>query len=249
MQITEVPFNLKQYYHQCKEEHKYNGFVADLYCQNKNNIDSPIFIEIKVTHECSEAKKASGIRIIEITIRSEEDILNIIQSNQLIEGKNVQLYNFKKKELIGDNYKIPFHKFILYPSTKVYIDTATYTCQNYNTHRKGIFEISLPLEASLLYTTTNGGLYKIGKTLAYNKGLLKNDCYLCKWVAQDIDGQHICKLYKRCRTSKYCEDNNSSTCSYFKADSKEIDNILKIFNNNIKQACPIDIWKRNQECL
>uniref|UniRef100_UPI002597355A competence protein CoiA family protein n=1 Tax=Bacteroides acidifaciens TaxID=85831 RepID=UPI002597355A len=89
-----VQFDLKKYYSKCTTEHKYNGFIADLYCERDNNTNSPLFIEIFVTHECSHEKKNSGIRIIELTIQSEEDILNIVNSSKLIENGMVRLYNF-----------------------------------------------------------------------------------------------------------------------------------------------------------
>lgn len=89
--------NLKKYYSKCVREKKYKDFVADLYCEKENN---PLFIEIFVTHKCSEEKKLSGIRIIEIGITSEEDIFNITNSNVLKESDNIRLYNFKRNKML-----------------------------------------------------------------------------------------------------------------------------------------------------
>lgn len=75
-------FNLKDYYRNCEREIRYekNGhtYVADLLCFPKNVNHDPLFIEICVTHPCEEEKIASGIRIIEFVIKSEEDIDEII---------------------------------------------------------------------------------------------------------------------------------------------------------------------------
>ena len=67
-----VQFDLKTYYSRCIQEHRCKDFIADLYCENKTNPNLPIFIEVFVTHECSQEKKKSGIRIIELSIQSKK---------------------------------------------------------------------------------------------------------------------------------------------------------------------------------
>ncbi|MBQ1972856.1 MAG: hypothetical protein II222_00670 [Paraprevotella sp.] len=89
-------YNLKKFYTSCIIEHKYKGFIADIFCINKKENGEPIFIEIYVTHKCEEEKLNSGIRIIEIKIQNEEDIDEIISSNELKENKKIKLFNFKK---------------------------------------------------------------------------------------------------------------------------------------------------------
>lgn len=49
-------YDLKKYYSTCTKEHRYKGFIADLFCENKTKPDAPIFIEIFVTHECTQKK-------------------------------------------------------------------------------------------------------------------------------------------------------------------------------------------------
>lgn len=238
----EVAYNLKEYYIQCTQEHKYGGFVADLYCENRNNSNTPLFIEIKVTHECSQNKKDSGVRIIEIPIQSEEDILNITRTNHLSENRNVKLYNFKRKISLSEDYKLPFQKFILHPSTKSFVDKETYSCRNYNTYRKGIYEISMPYDDCIPTFLFHGGLSMIGKAMAYNEKFLEKDCLLCSWKAQDMSGMNFCKLYKKCGNPKYCKENDSTKCSMFRADLNEIRNAIDAFYNYLKQ-CKIDVWK------
>lgn len=79
-----------------------------MYCENKTNPNLPIFIEVFVTHECSQEKKKSGIRIIELSIQSEEDILDIVNSTNLNECEKVKLYNFKRKEVLAKDFTQPF---------------------------------------------------------------------------------------------------------------------------------------------
>ena len=236
-----VKYNLKNYYTKCAREHGHQGFIADLFCEHNSKPNVPIFIEIDVTHKCSPAKINSGIRIIEIPIQSEEDILNITSSVHLIENKTVRLYNFIRKESLSENYNLPFQKFILFPSTKSYVDKETYSCKNYN-KRKGIYEISMPYDDCIHYFLSNGGLSMFGKAMAYNDKFLEKDCQICRWRAQDMSGTYFCKLYKKCGNPKYCKDNDSSKCEMFKVDLDEIKNALDAFNEHLKQG-NIDIWK------
>lgn len=238
----EVPYNLKNYYAKCTREYGHQGFIADLFCEHNSNPDAPIFIEIDVTHKCSQDKINSGIRIIEIPIQSEEDILNITRSVRLIEGKTVRLYNFKRKESQSENYKQPFQKFILFPSTKSYVDRESYSCKNYK-KRKGVYEISMPYDDCIPYFLFNGGLSMIGKAMAYNDKVLDKDCQICRWKAQDMSGIYFCKLYKKCGNPKYCKDNDCSKCEMFKVDLNEIRNAVDAFNEYLKQGY-IDLWKK-----
>lgn len=240
----EVKYNLKNYYTKCTREHGHQGFIADLFCEHNSKPNAPIFIEIDVTHKCSSDKINSGVRIIEIPIQSEEDILNITRSVHLIENETVRLYNFIRKESLSDNYKQPFQKFILFPSTKSYVDRETYSCKNYN-KRKGIYEISMPYDDCIPYFLFNGGLSMVGKAMAYNDKFLKKDCQICRWKAQDMSGIYFCKLYKKCGNPKYCKDNDSSKCEMFKVDLDEIKKAIDAFNEHLKQE-NIDIWKIQQ---
>lgn len=79
---------------------------------------------------------------------------------------------------------------------KSYVERDTFTCRNYNHHRKGIYEISMPYDDCIPYFINSGGLYTIGKVKAYLDGYLKKDCQLCKWQAEDMSGSKFCKLYK-----------------------------------------------------
>ncbi len=242
MRTGHICYDLKKYYSRCTKERRYEGFVADLLCESDKNPTSPIFIEIFVTHECSPEKKESGIRIIEFSIQSEEDILNIVNSSRITEGDTARLYNFKRKETLMDEIGQPFQKYILYPTMKSYVDRNEYTCMNYNQHRKGIYEISMPYDECIPYFFNSGGLYVIGKVKAYLDGYLKKDCQLCKWQSTDFSGESFCKLYKKCGNPKYCKDNNALTCSMFGENKEIIQCAISDFDDYIKNN-RIEVWK------
>lgn len=235
-------FNLKKYYSKCIQEHRYGEFVPDLYCESEKYPKSPIFIEILVTHECSQEKKDSGIRIIELKIQSEDDILKIVNSSCLIEGENVRLYNFIRKDNFADDYAQSFQKYILHSTLRSYVDREFYTCRNYNHHRKGIYEISIPYDDCSLYFINSGGFYKVGKAKAYIDGYLKKDCQLCKWHSTDMMGLSFCILYKKCGNPKYCDENDSQKCSMFRVDMNVINNAISEFEEYLETG-KADVWK------
>ncbi len=183
-------------------------------------------------------RKKSGIRIIELKIESEEDILNIINSDTLEEGPKTRLYNFKREGKSEEKELRCIQKYILYPTLKSYVD-YDYTCRTYNKKRKGIYEISVPYnEENSVY-----GLYLIGKVKAYIDGFLKKDCQICKWQAKDTMGLSFCKLYKKCGKPKYCKENDASKCSMFRINSEVIGKVMVEFNDYLNRGWA-DIWKQ-----
>ena len=91
--------NLKEWYPFCEIEKGIKGkdgnnYIADILLTSDRLDFPPLLIEIFVTHECTEQKKMSGLRIAELKINSEEDILNICQSWEIAGDKGVNLYNF-----------------------------------------------------------------------------------------------------------------------------------------------------------
>lgn len=233
-------FDLKQYYHKCILEHKYKDFIADIYCEH-NSV--PLFIEINVTHECSIEKRESGIHIIEIKINSEEDIMNIINTSELIESQDIKLYNFKRPEEITYNIKQSIQKFILYPSRNSYLDKSSYDCTNYNIKRKGIYEISILYDDCIPLFINLGSFYIVGLAMAYKDGFIKKNCQLCKWQANNDFDLPICKLYKKCGNPKYCQDNNPQTCSMFKANADIINQAVCEFEQYLKENWG-EIWMK-----
>lgn len=239
-----VSFDLKKYYSKCIQEYEYKGFVADLYCESFVDPNSPIFIEIFVTHECSQKKKNSNIRIIELRIQSEEDILNIVNSIFLIESEKIRLYNFKRKEFLVDKFVRPFQKYILYPNFKSYVEQDI-SCKNYYQCRRGIYEISMPYDDCIPYFISSGGLYMIGKGKAYLDGYLKRDCQICKWQVETKDGDRLCKLYKKCGNPKFCRDNDALNCSMFRKNANVITDAVSKFDEFLRSS-NVDIWKKSK---
>lgn len=97
--------NLKEYYDTCTAEKGYyqilpdgkKKYIADLFLSNSKNSNIPATcIEIWVSHECTEDKKANGGRIIEIKILEEKDADRpLIESGD--EMLPIRFYNFQRE--------------------------------------------------------------------------------------------------------------------------------------------------------
>lgn len=234
--IEQVRFDLKQYYPDCILERGFNGFVADIFCNNKKLQSAPIFIEICVTHKCTEEKINSGIRIIEFVIQSEEDILNIINSAEIQEGEKVRLYNFKPKETSSDKVERHFQKFMVFASGKCHLERYDCTCRTY---RKGVYEISVADDLDLPFW------YDMGAAKAYADGVLQKNCQLCFFRGESSYGT-ICKKYKKCGKPQFCSDNDATQCQEFSVNRAFVRRELAKFEDYSKSH-PVDIWRLPSE--
>lgn len=91
-------FNLKEEYDTCIPEKKdsHLTYLPDLKLSSKNNPKrKPLFIEIAYTHDCTEDKINSGIKIVELKIYVEEDILQpLVENSVMIDYTSGNPYQF-----------------------------------------------------------------------------------------------------------------------------------------------------------
>ncbi|WP_146088625.1 hypothetical protein [Parapedobacter indicus] len=101
--------NLKESYDTCQLEVTYRSFRADLMLTHSKYPERPpTFLEIAVTHQCDQNKINSGIRIIELDVQTELDLIQEITENvgNLVPQKintyptkyvsAIRFYNFKR---------------------------------------------------------------------------------------------------------------------------------------------------------
>lgn len=126
-------FNLKRFYDTCIEEQSVNGFIADLLLTKSDKQErEPVLIEIQVSHKSTDQKLQSGLRIIEIHIKTEDDIQSLLRA-PIVENPNAnfgyvrdvetigfaKFYNFKKKSSYDEPLeKRSIQRFYLFPSGK-----------------------------------------------------------------------------------------------------------------------------------
>jgi len=243
-------FNLKDYYSNCEREIRYekNGhaYVADLMCFPKNPNHDPLFIEICVTHPCEEEKLASGIRIIEFVIKSEEDLDRII-GEKIIQRDNARLYNFRAKDKLSSKNKFKnsfLQKFILFPSKKGCVKTIH--CNELN-NRRGNMEITALYNDYEPEFWGDGGFFSIAYAIAFQYDNSIRHCYLCKYHTYDEwDGFGICKLYKKYGTYRESSRNDAQQCHLFRIADESIKSRKEEFDSYCSHY-PIDIWLKDNK--
>lgn len=239
-----IRFDLKEYYDVYEMEKNYDDYRADIFIGNSNNNREPVFVEIYVTHACEEKKVDSGIRIIEICIKTEQDIDDILNQKILKETDKIKLYNFKAKTKDCRIKKsIGLRKFIFYNSGKAYCENTD--CKKFRQHRlTSLLELTI-YDIGYFDDDT---LYKFGYIYAYKLGISRCSCTICRFhkLRDFLDWDYepdkpiFCCLYKKLGLPKYCSYTSAQSCSGF--------NILKPAEcNEIEEKYKdriIDIWKR-----
>ena len=241
--------DLKKYYNSCDIERTYKNFRADLFVYNNQSDKSPVFIEICVNHPCSEEKINSGIRIIEVVIKSEEDIDRIISST-ICEGDDlIKLYNFNPKSQVIDSCYKELTKFVLDKNNRgFFIPLGDVNCKTYTDRdTKSIFELTCDAGSLMEYS-----IYQMGMATAYKYKYPVRNCFLCKYHRRnedkymydegDVTLPIICCLYKKLGTNKYCRSTKAIECRAFAVDKELCDTIEKKM-----RTCYIEIWERKKE--
>ncbi len=121
-EYSTTTIDLKKYYDTCEEEVPIEGFVADLLLTNSQKPKiPPILIEVCVSHPCELEKRGSGLKIIEMKIRCEEDINELLTSNHLTEEQGwgyknkksgtVEFISFKRN--LKERMEVPIVRYVL----------------------------------------------------------------------------------------------------------------------------------------
>lgn len=93
------PFDLTRVYQQVDLEVDTHGLRPDILLTSRTA--PPLFVEIAVTHRCSADKIASGHRILELQISSENDLSAVRDRCIRDSAPNVKTYNFQRKLRTG----------------------------------------------------------------------------------------------------------------------------------------------------
>ena len=243
-------YDLKKFYDSCDIERTYDGFRADLFVYDNKYKYSPVFIEICVNHPCSEEKINAEIRIIEVIIKSEEDIANIVGTTLYESKDRIRLYNFIPKPQIIDSCYKELTKFILDENNKGwFIPLGEVNCWTYTERNaKSTFELTGDAGCIMEYS-----IYQVGMATAYKYKYPVRSCFLCKYHRRNEDKYMydegdatlpiICCLYKKLETNKYCKSIKAIKCRAFTVDKKLCDAIEK----KMRMCYYADIWERKKE--
>lgn len=214
--------NLRDTYDTCTPEKSEDKYIADLLLTNsKDDTIKPMFLEIYVTHKCSEEKINSGYKIVEIKIKKKEDAECDIIENM---GDVANSYNFMSyaNEILPP--PIWFHGFSRDPSFNDYVQFASFfLIDNGDGSYKGVSKQVNCLDIKhshkqeyVLYRSLNetscADLYELGVAKAYKEGINVRDCSICT-------KRHQCK--------DRCKINNSLGCLLFEVDINHVTRIIE----------------------
>lgn len=216
---TRVQHDLKKFYPECAIEQPYGGFIPDILCPHPK---SPLFLEVFVSHECTEEKKRSGQRIIEFNVSSEEDIDRIVYSPIIRESEKVKFYGFRQNQIFCGGFKRRLFKYVLYRSGKSFVVQENVDCRNYGSPKPGaIYEMTAGTNRDPVM------MFLVGKSMAHRDGYLPKDCSICFWLGGKL-GARICKLYKKCGNPMLCKDNDARKCRMFRPNRELIEECARM---------------------
>ncbi len=177
-------FNLKKQYSQCNVEKKYGEFIPDLCLIDDTGKHEPIFIEIWSKHKNSEKKAKSDYRIIEIRLKTAEDLENL-PKRPITESSTVTFNHFKiLRKSPEDCHPLNLMKYTLYADTlKSYVDEKTTTCVNFKSvhHSKSIFEMVCSPDE--VFSKSN--FQTLCNAFAIDRGFNIRNCYICQLYGED----------------------------------------------------------------
>lgn len=225
-------YDLTSYYSEIGIECKDGDFVPDVILHSKKRPADKIYVEIAVTHFLSEAKEHSDNKIIEIPIRSEEDIDHIRSGR--ITSENALFKGFAPKPEIvpQDQCRCASQSancFYVYTSGKAFLEqiplaeiqrklTKLKGCLAYHTislfgdreqeRGAGFREISI-------FESTRGQLFTDQVKLAAERGVPIKNCFLCRYHGSNWKGDSkesiFCKALR-----KPCSSNEASQCDLYR---------------------------------
>ncbi|MBR5644223.1 MAG: hypothetical protein IKW77_08550 [Salinivirgaceae bacterium] len=229
-------YDLKKYYDTCNVEQPIDNYIADLLLTNsKQPSIKPILIEIQVSHECEIEKKKSGLHIIELRIKDENGITDLLKTD-LKENSyadrdidNIgfaKFYGFTRKCKEPEPLEVKrINRFYLYYTGNSYVESISCKYQPENKIKtRTLFEVSIG--------ETKLSTYKMGYLLAIQNGVITRACCFCKYYRSGFDvgkgdNSTFCCLYKNYGTPKNPIETHAQECEYYRDNEEDIDFIEK----------------------
>lgn len=238
--------NLKDYYDTCEEESPVKGFeeesldkvfIADILLTNSTKPDiEPVLIEICVSHPCDEEKRNSGLKIIEIKIRNEQEIDELEQNDVLLEKRfglikerNVEFISFKRE--INERRTAKIDRYILnsMQNPNGYITQINCSKAKYKLRTASILELNLVNRNTYM----RADIFTALLWQIENKGIRR--CNFCKfYYATANEDYAICRLSKNYGKPMYPSMDEAERCN-----SYSFENYLKIDNYFIEEVTAV----------
>ena len=237
-------FDLKEFYDTCEEEKTVGDYIADLLLTNSSKPDrEPVLIEIQVSHKSTPQKRASGLRIIEIRIKTEEDIDSLL-SAPIVENPDAKFgqvrdvetigfakfHGFKKKSSVPEPLELrSIQRFYLFRSGKAFVTNMDEfkSCRSVTKkdNDKAIFEASIDS-----FYLGSPSPYEFGYAAARRNGIDVKTCQFCKYHRSGFEvgfgiNPIFCCLYKKYGTPENPEPQYAKECGYYREDRELLNEI------------------------
>lgn len=228
-------FDLTSHFKEIIIEKRNDEFIPDLLISNPDK-QHKIYIEIAVTHNLSEEKKNSGNKIIEFSLKNEDDIKQIIDFGKEGHSGIAKYYNFKQTKEIGlfCSEGECVKKIIIFSvSTKgegelvILNENATRQYINKNIknniwHIKELYEYEY-YEGLFSKNKIKGDLFLFYLAKSYKQKINVKNCLICQYHRKKMNWQErktnqiFCKFLK-----KECHSNEAINCQYFRIEKTYI---------------------------
>ncbi|MCR5759221.1 MAG: hypothetical protein K6G39_02580 [Bacteroidales bacterium] len=230
-------YDLKKFYDTSEEEKPIGDYIADILLTNSLKPDrKPVLIEIQVSHKSTPQKRDSGLRIIEIRIKTEEDITTLL-SSPIVENPDAKYGQVRDVETIGfakfhgfkKNSSAPeplaqrsIQRFYLFRSGKAFVTPMDEfkSCRDVLTkdNDKAIFEASIDS-----FYLGNPSPYEFGYAAARQHGIDVKTCQFCKYHSNGYEvgfglDPIFCRLYKKYGTPENPKPHYAKSCKYYCED-------------------------------
>ena len=237
-------FDLKEFYDTCQEEQPVGNYVADLLLTNSKKPDrEPVLIEIQVSHMSTPQKREFGFRIIEIRIKTEDDIETLLSApivenpdarfGQVRDVKTIgfaKFHGFKKKSSNPEPLALrSIQRFYLFRSGKAFVTNMDEmkSCRDVWTkdNDKAIFEASIDS-----FYLGDPSPYDYGYAAARQAGIQIKTCQFCKYHRSGFDrplglSPIFCCLHKKYGTPEEPEPQYAKDCGYYREDKALLEEI------------------------
>ena len=208
--------DLRHYYDTATIEAPVNGFIADVLLSNSKKPElPPVLLEIRVTHACEQEKIDSGLKIIEIHVKKEAEINELLDSEVFQEttwkkDKDIAFYSFNreiKMKLLSEVYRYIMNS----NKPSGYIRKITCDSADKRLRSSSILELNA-------VNIKHYGPFEIWNALQWvwdNKRIPR--CNICKfYYATQYEDRAKCRLSVKCGTPMYPLMQEAEKCRCFR---------------------------------
>jgi Competence protein CoiA-like family len=197
----EQDIDLTQHFDQIEEEASIGKFVADVLLSSSTT-EEVLLVEMAVSHRCDEPKISSGLRIIEVIIRNEDDIIGFCKYGFHPNNDFLITYNLKEKptkdaSCNGDCVRNVL-LFVIFGSGKVML-LETAPCKAKEPNLRGEIVFSKVLGPTPHYETDSSKrelLRNIIREVHFEGAALRN-CYMCRYHGLSTPMEAFCRIDKK----------------------------------------------------